>query len=1078
MAKKIKGSETTIKVTDGGSLKKVGKSAKVASGKFDQFGKSAHSADRAGRGVAQMSSNSTKNFSKLSQGISGGLVPAYATLAAQLFALDALFRFLKDAADFRVLKEGQMAFAQATGTAYKSLARDIQTATDAQITYADASQAAAIGMASGLNPEQLKQLSAAARTVSIALGRDTTDSFNRLVRGVTKAEPELLDELGIILRLEEASTRYAAALGLNKNSLTTFQKSQAVTNEVLRQTEEKFGAMNDISDTTVNQIAKMSIAFDEVMNAVKGGIAPIAEFFGKFLADNIQAAALAVGVFASSMLKKLLPPLAQVDVASRRAFLQSRFTGAGGVLKEGKEGSAQQERNLRFASGKETKDDLARMDRALGAKKSKLLNYENFRRGEAKKTQFQLRALSAQHVVDESTGFKKIGAQWRVHLNQMKADYGAFIGTIRAGARAIGTAFNTMLGVIGWLAMGWMAITMAMDYFKSNDPKDLHAEAFKKKVDKVTGSLSTLNEELRGIADITEKGIITDLNKQMIRMGNALNSASLGTLFDNVTVFSQMKHIDTTAYTKFLVEYTATIESLARIAPEVFGKYNETLRTTADLQVAELPMLRKKAMAMIEVGNATRALEQNTSQLVIEQNKLTQALGKIKYQSMMEVMWERERLLELTLEHLEKETLAYRQNSIMLTEVTAKLQFMLEVQKQHIRLQRLNIAVQELNLTKGFFQTKDAKDALVFQTQRLKIAKEMQKISDAEASIKLFATEGDTKKVIQTKRVLELAEATLQLEQKRLVLLKLQNDNVFKAYNKLFDGFQKDLGSAIGGALRGEEGAFKKIGENMLKTLTDAIGNSLSEMMMEAMIPDAWKPKNMADKVLESHEEGAAKIKESLVEGTKDFASDFLTAFNEGGTVKLAFDGFITGLGDTMDGAITSLKHAQADLLGLEIEQRNKDLSDKQTQMEKKGPLKYDDKGNPIGIHGMTTGIDNKASPEWMKWLKEQLVPKENEITGLTPNQYEVDRGAIIGGSSSAAQASFIDRENQAKSSVAEYNVLGQHLETMRAEGAYGTDIYMKELIEKAGGVQALIDELVTAGVVMDTAKIDRYKRD
>jgi hypothetical protein len=1023
-----------------------------------------------------MSSNSTKNFSKLSQGISGGLVPAYATLAAQLFALDALFRFLKDAADFRVLKEGQMAFAQATGTAYKSLARDIQTATDAQITYADASQAAAIGMASGLNPEQLKQLSAAARTVSIALGRDTTDSFNRLVRGVTKAEPELLDELGIILRLEEASTRYAAALGLNKNSLTTFQKSQAVTNEVLRQTEEKFGAMNDISDTTVNQIAKMSIAFDEVMNAVKGGIAPIAEFFGKFLADNIQAAALAVGVFASSMLKKLLPPLAQVDVASRRAFLQSRFTGAGGVLKEGKEGSAQQERNLRFASGKETKDDLARMDRALGAKKSKLLNYENFRRGEAKKTQFQLRALSAQHVVDESTGFKKIGAQWRVHLNQMKADYGAFIGTIRAGARAIGTAFNTMLGVIGWLAMGWMAITMAMDYFKSNDPKDLHAEAFKKKVDKVTGSLSTLNEELRGIADITEKGIITDLNKQMIRMGNALNSASLGTLFDNVTVFSQMKHIDTTAYTKFLVEYTATIESLARIAPEVFGKYNETLRTTADLQVAELPMLRKKAMAMIEVGNATRALEQNTSQLVIEQNKLTQALGKIKYQSMMEVMWERERLLELTLEHLEKETLAYRQNSIMLTEVTAKLQFMLEVQKQHIRLQRLNIAVQELNLTKGFFQTKDAKDALVFQTQRLKIAKEMQKISDAEASIKLFATEGDTKKVIQTKRVLELAEATLQLEQKRLVLLKLQNDNVFKAYNKLFDGFQKDLGSAIGGALRGEEGAFKKIGENMLKTLTDAIGNSLSEMMMEAMIPDAWKPKNMADKVLESHEEGAAKIKESLVEGTKDFASDFLTAFNEGGTVKLAFDGFITGLGDTMDGAITSLKHAQADLLGLEIEQRNKDLSDKQTQMEKKGPLKYDDKGNPIGIHGMTTGIDNKASPEWMKWLKEQLVPKENEITGLTPNQYEVDRGAIIGGSSSAAQASFIDRENQAKSSVAEYNVLGQHLETMRAEGAYGTDIYMKELIEKAGGVQALIDELVTAGVVMDTAKIDRYK--
>ena len=34
------------------------------------------------------------------------------------------------------------------------------------------------------------------------------------------------------IRLEEATTRYAASLGLNKNQLTTFQKSQAVANEV------------------------------------------------------------------------------------------------------------------------------------------------------------------------------------------------------------------------------------------------------------------------------------------------------------------------------------------------------------------------------------------------------------------------------------------------------------------------------------------------------------------------------------------------------------------------------------------------------------------------------------------------------------------------------------------------------------------------------------------------------------------------------------------------------------------------------------------------------------------------------
>ena len=71
-------------------LDKVNKDTKKAANTFNQFDKNARSADRAGKGVANMSSNVTKNFSKMAQGITGGLVPAYATLAAQLFALDAL----------------------------------------------------------------------------------------------------------------------------------------------------------------------------------------------------------------------------------------------------------------------------------------------------------------------------------------------------------------------------------------------------------------------------------------------------------------------------------------------------------------------------------------------------------------------------------------------------------------------------------------------------------------------------------------------------------------------------------------------------------------------------------------------------------------------------------------------------------------------------------------------------------------------------------------------------------------------------------------------------------------------------
>ena len=91
-----------VGVDDNGDLKKLERDAKAAGKGLDKGAKGAHSMDRQLRGAASMSSGASKNFSKMSQGISGGLVPAYATLAASLFAIDAAFRALKRASDLRV----------------------------------------------------------------------------------------------------------------------------------------------------------------------------------------------------------------------------------------------------------------------------------------------------------------------------------------------------------------------------------------------------------------------------------------------------------------------------------------------------------------------------------------------------------------------------------------------------------------------------------------------------------------------------------------------------------------------------------------------------------------------------------------------------------------------------------------------------------------------------------------------------------------------------------------------------------------------------------------------------------------
>ncbi len=223
-------------------LDKSGNAAERASTGQEKLGKSTKDLDRNMRGAANMTSNSTKQYSKMQQGM-GGLVGAYATLAAQVFAVSAAFQFLQSASDFRNLVRGQEALGAMTGTTYKTITNSIVEATDAQLKYLDAAKGAAIGTAAGLSATQLEKLGEAAKNTSFALGRDLTDSYNRLIRGVTKAEPELLDELGIILRLEPATKKYAQQIGKAKDELNAYERTQAVANEVLEQATRKFGAI-------------------------------------------------------------------------------------------------------------------------------------------------------------------------------------------------------------------------------------------------------------------------------------------------------------------------------------------------------------------------------------------------------------------------------------------------------------------------------------------------------------------------------------------------------------------------------------------------------------------------------------------------------------------------------------------------------------------------------------------------------------------------------------------------------------------------------------------------------------------
>ena len=301
-------------VDDKGQLSVLGTKAKKASKELSNTGKSARTADRNLKGAAQASSNTSKNFSKMAQGIEGGLVPAYATLAASLFAITAVFQGLKSAADLKNQQIGLEEFSAVTGQNMIGVATRIRNATENIIGFKDAAQAAAITTAAGFSADQVEDLAEGAKLASVALGRDMGDSFQRLIRGVTKAEPELLDELGIILRLDIATRKFADANGLVAEKLTIAQRQAAVFEEVSRQLSNNFGDFEEHAGELTNDFAKLETAFMQVIKNLAEFVGPL-EAVADFLSRNAGAAALVFAGFVTSIAKQAFPALTNLTEA-------------------------------------------------------------------------------------------------------------------------------------------------------------------------------------------------------------------------------------------------------------------------------------------------------------------------------------------------------------------------------------------------------------------------------------------------------------------------------------------------------------------------------------------------------------------------------------------------------------------------------------------------------------------------------------------------------------------------------------------------------------------------------------------
>jgi hypothetical protein len=224
--------------------------------------------------------NSTKSFSKLAQTMnqSSGIVGAYATLAANIFAVTAAFNALRNAAQVQQVQAGLEEMGARMGLTLSVAADNVKKISGYTLSTEQAMRSTAQVMASGLGTKNLERMTAVAKDTSFALGRNMTDSMDRLTRGIVKLEPELLDELGLMTKLTEASSRYANEHGKSVTALTNFEKRQAFSNAILAEGEAKFGGISDAAGNT-RAFDQLAASFADLTNSALGliakGLAPL-----------------------------------------------------------------------------------------------------------------------------------------------------------------------------------------------------------------------------------------------------------------------------------------------------------------------------------------------------------------------------------------------------------------------------------------------------------------------------------------------------------------------------------------------------------------------------------------------------------------------------------------------------------------------------------------------------------------------------------------------------------------------------------------------------------------------------------
>ena len=233
-----------------------------------------------------------------------------------------IFSFVKAGAELNELENSFARLSAGIGLNSNDILNNLRKLSSGTISNKDlilsANRAITLGVAKDM--EEFSTLMQVARIRARDMGITTTQAFNDIVTGIGRSSPLILDNLGIVIKQNEAYNTYAKSLNKTAEALTDNERREALKYAVLEQSRKQIEEVGEVNLSYADRIQQVSTKLTNLKSYIGKSLLPAFEVLVSNMVD--------AGDSADDMAKK-------IDTAGRAFYrIANAFLLVGGGLKQ------------------------------------------------------------------------------------------------------------------------------------------------------------------------------------------------------------------------------------------------------------------------------------------------------------------------------------------------------------------------------------------------------------------------------------------------------------------------------------------------------------------------------------------------------------------------------------------------------------------------------------------------------------------------------------------------------------------------------------------------------------------------